>query len=170
MSDKALKLLDKIINMKKRGTRPSESLRDPEAQYTEGWHMCVPKCFNDSLDIRKTERVIKGNKTLQWTQGSTFSFETGDILYDTPKAYEPWPEAIQHINRCIQVREASPVIPGEKGGKGKPGASRNPGSVRFDVLVPDQSRTKLVKDGEEELTQDEFVRFLITWQREPSLL
>ncbi len=170
MNDKALKMLERIIKMQKRSTRPGELLRDPKAQHTEGWHMYVPKCFNDSLDIRKTERVIKGNKTLHWTQGSTFSFETGDVLYDTPKAYEPWPEAMKHINRCIQVREASQTIPGEKKGKDKPRISRNPGFVKFDVLLPDQSRTKLVKDGEEELTQDEFVHFLITGQRERYLL
>ena len=163
MRDKTLKLLDTIINMKKRGTRPIKPLRDPEAQYTEDWHMCVPKCFNDSLDIRKTERVSKGEKTLQWTQGSTFSFETGDVLYDTRKAYEPWPEAMKHINCCIQVREASQAIPGEKKSKNKPGTPRNSGIVTFDILVPDQSRTKLVKEKDKiEMKQDEFVRFLIS--------
>ncbi len=170
MNDDVLKILDRVIKMQKRGIRPVEHLRYPEVQYPEGWHMCVPKCFNDSLDIRKTERVIKGNKTLQWTQGSTFSFETGDIFYDTPKAYEPWPEAMKHIKICIQVREASQAIPGEKKEKDKPGTSRNPGLVKFDILVPNENRTKLVKDGEEELTQDEFVRFLITGQREHLLL
>ena len=170
MREKTLKLLDRIIELKKRDTRPTDLLRDPEAEYAEGWHMCVPKCFNDALDIRRTERVTKGKKKLEWTQGSTFLFKPGNILYDTPKAYEPWSEALKHIKRCIQVKDASEAIPGEKGTKEKPGAPRNPGLVKFDILVPDESRSKLIKTEEEELTQDDFVRFLITGLREPSIL
>ena len=44
--------------------------------------MCVPACFNDKLDIKQTERIENKKKTLVWTQGSLFSFQTGDILLD----------------------------------------------------------------------------------------
>ena len=161
MSDKTRKLFSRIIQMKKRDTRPTELLRKPEAKHTEGWHMCIPQCFNDALDIRKTDRVTEGEKTLQWTQGSTFSFEAGNVLYDTPKAYERWSEAMKHVNLCIQIKEASGAVPGDRETDKKSGAPRNPGLVKFDILVPDKSRTKLVKDKEEIMTQDEFVRFLI---------
>jgi hypothetical protein len=128
-------------------------LKDPEAEYADGWFMCVPRCFNDSLDIRKTERVVKRQKQLSWTQGYVFSFSEGDILYDTAKAYESWTEALKEMKVCIQVQS------------GTAASKTFAGSVRFTTLVPDVQKKKLVKVKEETLTQEEFVRLLISGER-----
>ena len=155
-------LFDRVIMMRKRSARPAELLRDPEAEYAEGWHMCVPRCFNDALDIKMKPSVMDGEKTLQWTQGSAFAFAAGSVLYDTPKAYRPWTEALKHINICVQIREATDAVPGDKPAEDASSADRNPGLVKFDILVPDKGRTKLVvKDKKREMKQDEFVRFII---------
>lgn len=39
---------------------------------------------------------------------------------------------------------------------------RDPGSVAFDVLVPNEHRTQLIKMATQSLTQDGFVPLLIT--------
>jgi len=46
-------------------------------------------------------------------------FEEGDVLYDTPKAYDgPWGEAVQYINRSLQVRYPARATSTEKEKKG----------------------------------------------------
>jgi hypothetical protein len=159
----ALEVLDRLETLRtsqegSRNERLTIFLKDPEAEYADGWFMCVPRCFNDSLDIRKTERVVKRQKQLSWTQGYVFSFSEGDILYDTAKAYESWTEALKEMKVCIQVQS------------GTAASKTFAGSVRFTTLVPDVQKKKLVKVKEETLTQEEFVRLLISGERMPSIL
>ena len=118
--------------------------------------MCVPQFFNDALDIKQTERVKNKKKTLVWTQGSSFSFKIGDTLYDTPNAYRVWSEALKSINLCIQVKTTSSA------GSTEGDSGRFPGSVTFTILTPNKDRSKIVERGEHIMTQDDFVRFLIS--------
>ncbi|WP_428558596.1 MAG: hypothetical protein ACP59X_12155 [Solidesulfovibrio sp. DCME] len=46
-----------------------------------------------------------------WTQGSRFEFREGYMVYDTPKAYLPWDQALRHINTAFQITKSSPAIP-----------------------------------------------------------
>ena len=94
MISKALTILDDLIRDKPtREKRGTDLLKDPAAEATEGWYMCVPPCFNEALDIKRTERVEGKKKNLVWTQGSAFSFKQGDTVYDTADAYKVWAEA-----------------------------------------------------------------------------
>ena len=129
--EKSLKLLQKLITQKssRRDKRSDkEFLKKPERIPIDNdeWFIYVPPCFNDCLDIAKTERVKKPEKV--WTQGSRFAFHRGCILYDTPKAYHRWDVAISEIKYCISIQSAKNV----KLGKGK----REPGEVVFSILSP----------------------------------
>ena len=138
-----------------RDRRLTELLRDPQPEYTDKWFMCVPRAFNEALDIRQTDRMIESKKQLLWTQGSTFYFSTGDTLYDTPLAYEAWSEALQHINVCVQVDRAIPSNISDDG-------VRFGGSMTVTILTPNAERTRMIERGQVSLSQDEFVSFLIS--------
>ena len=45
------------------------------------------------------------------TQGSNYSFEQGECIYNTKKAYLIWSEALKYISFCIDVKFAKPAIP-----------------------------------------------------------
>ena len=158
----SLKLLEKLVKKKSKEKRESECLKDPERSLTDkdNWFIYVPSCFNDCLDIAKTDRS-SGEKTEKnaarkvWTQGSRFSFHRGCILYDTPKAYGKWNDAIKSINYCISILN---------GTSAEPAISENErirGNVEFLVFSPFRRTKKLKKLGTFSLTQDEFIRFLI---------
>lgn len=156
MIQQSLTILDHLIREKStREKRLMDLLKDPSAENVEGWYMCVPPCFNDALDIKQTERKKDKKKTLLWTQGSSFSFKTGDTLYDTPDAYEVWGEALKTMGLCVQVEtgtSADPVT--DEGG-------RSAGSVTFSILRPNEDRSKIVERCQHTMSQDDFVRFLI---------
>ena len=123
--------------------------------------MCVPTCFNNALDIKQTPRMKDGKETLVWTQGSEFSFKTGDTIYDTPKAYIEWPDALKHISLCVSVEDATDAIPAKKNPEQNEMIPRYSGSVRFSILTPNEQQTALIKRGSFQVTQDEFILFLI---------
>lgn len=151
----ALNILERITRKeptKKRQKRLEEFLKGPIA---EGWFMRVPPCFNEALDIKLTERILKKKRSLVRTQGSSFSFKTGDILYATPYAYKDWPEALKSITLCVQVKEASSAIPSTKK------IPRDPGLVTFSIIFVNKEQSKYVERGEHTMSQDEFVKFLI---------
>jgi hypothetical protein len=119
--------------------------------------MCVPKCFNDALDIKKTARVENREEKLIWTQGSTFAFKVGDTIYDNESVYSlPWQEAVHKIHLTIQITE----IKGDTTAIDKDAEFL--GRIVFQVLVPDVNMTRLDKIGEGSLSHNEFVRFLIS--------
>lgn len=156
MRGQALKLLG---FMKKEWQPKDGRLTDllclPERQGSLGWFMHVPGCFNDGLDIKQTPRVVtKGVTQMVWTQGSGFDFKAGDVFYDV-EANGQWSEAIQKIRICVRVITATPasVKENERG--------RNAGSVQFEMLVPNQTRSALESRGNYALTQDDFVALLI---------
>lgn len=92
---------------------------------------------------------------MKWTQGSWFHFEEGDTLYDSPKAYLPW--NLNNFRICLDIRRASPAEPPN----GTDRIARYPGAIIFDVLIPNEQRTQLVKHRETTMSQDDFVRMLI---------
>jgi hypothetical protein len=158
--DTALKLTQDTSDKGKRMKRLPELLKAPDDEQTAGWFMCVPSCFSNALDIRQTPKKKNKKESLVWTQGSAFSFKAGDTIYDTPKAYSEWGEALRHLSLCIQVHQATDASP-EKSSADGGAAPRNPGVVRFSILTPNDHKTAVVKRGDAELTQDEFVRLLI---------
>lgn len=57
--------------------------------YAEGWVMCVPECFRQS---------IRNN-----------NLDPGEIFYDSPSAYRlPWGQALKQIKTAIQIKESIP--------------------------------------------------------------
>ena len=155
MKQNSLQLLDELVKPKaQRQRRLTELLRPPDVA-TVDWFMFVPIYFNAALDIQQTTRIIEKRETLQWTQGATFSFSVGDIIYNTPKAYKKWSEAVKHIQYCFHVTDATSVAPANGS------AQRRPGTVTFDVLIPDKAKTRLTRGSNYDMTQDEFVRLLI---------
>ena len=153
--------------------RYAECLKNPERIHKDKdeWFIYVPSCFNDCLGIAKTDRVVKTDhleldektqkmkpqkKTVKvWTQGSRFAFHHGCTLYDTPKAYHRWGDAINEIKYCVSILSGTSAEPAmnEK--------ERRPGKVEFSILSPCQRTRSLKENGEYKLTQDEFVDFLI---------
>lgn len=145
----------------KRQIRLESCLREPEAKNSPGWFMCVPSYFNDPLDIRQTERIENGVKRTVWTQGGNFSFKPGYMIHDTEKGYLVWREALQHLRFSLCVTRAMDVSPAQNG------APRIAGYVMFDVFVRNSDRTQAVFLKNISLTQDAFVRLLITGEGLP---
>jgi hypothetical protein len=79
--------------------------------YAAGWKFAVPEAFRESLDIRYTPRQVDKHIEYMWTQGTQFNFTTGDLLYDTPLAYNvEWNHALRHITLFVQIAEATPTV------------------------------------------------------------
>ncbi len=175
--EETIKFLQKLITQKKsektdsypiKEKRYTELLKYPEKSLlgSDEWFVYVPQCFNDCLDIAKTDRVIIDKQTKEkqtkkiWTQGSRFSFHRGCILYDTPEAYLNWAKAINEIKYCISIHcgeDAKPAMGKEE---------RKSGRVEFSILVKGFMTNKLESKGEFTLSQDEFVKFLIIGNHE----
>ena len=182
--DTSLKLLEKLILKEKplRGKkkrhpatdkRDTKCLKNPERTHEDQdeWFIYVPSCFNDCLDIRKTDRVVKTGRlvldeTTQkmkpetrtqkvWTQGSRFAFHRGCTLYDTPKAYHRWADAINQIKYCVSIHSATSAEPA------KNEKHRIAGIVEFSILSPSTRTMTLKEIGAYTRTQDEFISFLI---------
>ena len=108
--------------------------------FAEEWHFAVGDYFRDQLDIKYTEKVIKGIKKTVWTQGPYFCFTEGHIFYDDKNAYQVWGEALKHFSKMISVVRAVPVSVDEDGNLLK-------GSVTFTLEKPNESKTGLEKLG-----------------------
>jgi hypothetical protein len=167
MKNDSVVILKKVLRLteetaeKGKATRLLELLKSPQDNETNDWYMCVPACFNNALDIRLTARKMKGRDTLVWTQGSAFSFKAGDTLYDTPAAYLEWGEALKKLSLCISIEQATDAVPERRKNQQDENTPRNPGSVRFSALSPNNFKTALTKIGEFQMTQDDFVFLLI---------
>jgi len=134
--------------------------------------MAVPEAFKDALDIKLTPRVIEKssghvnhvNRDI-WTQGRFFAFSDGDILYDTPAAYDKvWKDALQVISLALQVCKSRPASLDENriGDDLAPHSIRRfePGYLKLRVLVPNKEETRLFQSDVIECTQFQFVEFL----------
>lgn len=154
MTAQALDLLERLRQAPAKDERLLDLLKDPETDGTPGWFLNVPRCFNDALDIRQTERKVDGKSSLVWTQGTTFSFKAGDVLYCSPAGHETWAESMAVIKVCVQIKAASKATSGD--------GQRNPGTVAFERFHPCPENKRLVCSDRHATTQDGFVRFLIT--------
>jgi hypothetical protein len=144
-------LAELIEGSVRRAKRSLKLLRSTDEE--NAWFMYLPSVFNHALDIRETERV--GSSQAVWTQGANFSFAKGDMIYDTQLAYQVWATALREIRICIQVSEATAAT--SPGG----GSPRNPGSVAFNLMAPNEHRNAVKLVRTHKVTQDEFVRLLI---------
>jgi hypothetical protein len=156
MTEQAMKVLENLRDSKRpKEKRLNTLLRDPEEEYTT-WFMCIPRCFNDALDIRRTIRKVHGREELVWTQGANFAFKVGDTLYDSKEGYtESWGHALRVLKRVIQVKAITDTTRLDETKK------KAPSNVTFDVFLPNGTKTELGKPREYTLPQDDFVRFLI---------
>ena len=158
--------------------------------YADGWFMAVKECFKEQLDIRYTEKVIteeaadgtkKKRIVSEWTQGVCYCFAREHMLYDTPKAYLPWAEALQHMNLACKITSASPnelvriedEEVAQEVAQEKPKKSKKPkgytlqlGYVFFKLFKPNAEHSALAEIGDFQLTQNQFVEFLMTGQYE----
>lgn len=120
-----------------------------------GWHFCVRPSFRAAIDVKWTPRKVGKKTVMKWTQGSWFHFKEGDTIYDSPLAYLPWD--LNNFNLCIEVTTATPAQPPNSSGR----EERDPGSVFFEVSIPNATRDQLVRVAVKKMTQDDFVRMLI---------
>lgn len=145
-TEATLGVLKKITTMgvnKKDGEKkknlPSSDvlLRPALAESTSRWAYHVPRHFNAPLGISLQIRRKKQVSYWEYVQNGVFSFDVGDIFYRSEKEHEKGMDG-------LQIQSASPVsiIDGE----------RYPGHVTFRY-----AHSKIT----EEMTQDEFVYFLI---------
>jgi hypothetical protein len=82
--------------------------------YAEGWFFAVGDFFRDNLDIKLTDRIVrekddlgKNKKSTKiYTQGKEYSFEIGDIFYDSPNGYLRWDIALKNFNQMCQITNA----------------------------------------------------------------
>jgi hypothetical protein len=160
----ALKILDRLITSKPRSHRITEFLRNPSAKETPDWYMCIPDYFNMALDIKITDRTINKITIPTLTQGSNFNFCQGDVIYEKPKSYLVWSEEIKRIRFSIQIDYAvsassATTKTDEKGNKII--IPRKPGNIHFSIYRPNIDKTRILKFSEYQLTQDDFLRFLI---------
>jgi len=159
LREEALELLEKLVkeNFAGRDKRYEFPglLKNPEDNFIceDEWFIHVPSCFNDCLDIAKTERIKDSKKEMVWTQGSRFCFHSGCVLYDSPKAYLNWRDAIKEIKFCISIIGAKNVTLLDN--------KRESGEVEFAILSPNSDKQSMKEIREFTLTQDEFVKFLI---------
>lgn len=70
-----------------------------QANGTENWAFFVPSSFQSAV-----------NKWLAWkinpgTVRPMNLFAIGEVLYDTPKAYQIWSSALKHIKKAISIDE-----------------------------------------------------------------
>jgi hypothetical protein len=139
--------------------------------YAKGWHFAVGECFKDELDIKYTPRKEAGQEVMRWTQGVEYHFAEGHLIYDTPKAYLQWSEALKHINCVCSVLSARPnkwvvlnksktETDSNKRKKQKKEWKLISGHVHFKISKPDAERVSLQTVGSYDLTQNEFVEFL----------
>jgi hypothetical protein len=164
--NESLSLLDELTALQpEKNLRKTEFLRDPDATIENyNWAFIVPKCFNDALDIKKTLRIKDKIKQEIWTQGSTFFFNTGDILYSKKEAYINWYKAISEGLYAIQVTSGRTSIPGKKGkkeGNKKEEKDRDKGEVTFTVYQGCKKENILKKEGVYTTTQDDFIKILV---------
>lgn len=100
----------------------------------------------------------------EWTQGSAFCFGVGDLIYDGPLVPPngTWAEQEQHLTRAVQVEAAEPAEPPTSEDEG--GTPRRPGKVRIALLSREHGWRPV---DHRDMTQDAFVRFLITGELPP---
>jgi hypothetical protein len=156
-------ILDKLITQEKtrKFQRLTELIADFSNGYAKDWFFCIPKFFYEALDIKYTERKEKGKTLKLWTQGSTFKFDTGDIIWN--HAYPYCKNFVSEIIKPkigILVQSSEPCLP-----KTKDREQRYSGKVNFILFTerndPDSKFIWKKIAGNYNGSQDDFVEFLI---------
>lgn len=150
-----------VLSHKGKSTRSLNLIAKFVDGYAEGWKMAVNETFKDELDIKLTKRVIDQKNVEVLTQGPYFNFKEGHILYDTPKAYTTWNEALKHIKLACRIIRAKPRALSTNSQISSK-RTIDDGVVAFLTYKPDENRTILQEISEHEMTQVEFVNFLKT--------
>lgn len=143
--------LETLLLLSKGTASPNIPLLKPFDDISNDWFMCVPPYFNDALAIKQVSRVA--SESLVWSQGATFSFEAGSVLYDSIKGYESWDIALQSCQHCFQITRATPMLSAQGS------ENKSLGSVGFDVFKVRNG--KLQKTGSYTVTQVDFIFLLI---------
>lgn len=149
----ALRVLHEILRpgSKIRGTAllgltgPCEGYKPlPDNEFCQGWAFKVGTHFADALDISLQRRLRNKQPYYIWTQGSAFSFKPGYTLQKSSG------------ETLVQVVEAKSAIPA------RTDEERDPGLVLVEFHQAGSRPGTWCKHGICHLSQDEFVRFLIT--------
>ena len=178
-------LWDEIPAMKKypksakRANRSLELIAEFKDGYAKNWYFAVGECFKDELDIKYTQRIekikingkiqyeevldkngklkkkAKTKKVRRWTQGTSYSFAEGHVIYDVPKVYLPWREALHHIKLACHVIRATP-------GRFNDENQFIDGAVTFKLSKPNDNKSGLKTISQYTLTQTDFVYYLKT--------
>jgi hypothetical protein len=99
--------------------------------------------------VKLQRRLRKKKSYYVWTQGSAFAFAVGYTMTRTD------------MSELVQVVEAYEAEPA------RDRIQRDPGQIRCEVYTPDDSPGKVWKFSQAmTMSQDDFVRFLITGVRE----
>lgn len=64
-----------------------------------------------NVKLKKDGKPRMRKKTkpfMRWTQGHCYCFAEGHVLYDSPKAYMVWGEALKHFKLGLQIIRAIP--------------------------------------------------------------
>lgn len=145
-------------------------LKDPHAATHSSWHLWLPAHFNTSLDLRfiwrqqtKSKEVVR--KWKEWSQGSSFCFNEGAMIYDRDvSGLETWGEKLDAIGFYVVIGPSMPATsqPGRNSNaEDSNSAIRNPGSVNFKIYTPTSNHGSVIAE-EHTVTQDQFVRYAIT--------
>ncbi|MGI6252098.1 MAG: hypothetical protein ACOYJV_01545 [Aminivibrio sp.] len=159
----SIKKNKKPIPLTRQSNRFSRTLRPPTGTCKE-WAFNVPRCFNRALDItyiekQKTENKKVVKRWMEWSQGTTFSFEAYDLFYDVnTEGIELWRDCLKVFRRCVKVTYATPTKIESVGLNSR----RYPGAVEFNLMIPDKDQKKLIVDHVVTTTQDGLIRFLIS--------
>jgi len=144
-------------------------LKDPHAATHPSWHLWLPAHFNTSLDLQFTWRQQTRNKEVvrkwkEWSQGSSFCFNEGAIIYDRDvTGLETWGEKLDAIDFYVVIGPSRPVTlrPGSNfSTEAADSANRDPGSVNFKIYIPTSNHGSVIAQ-EHTVTQDYFVRYAI---------
>ena len=137
--------------------------------FADNWYMAVRESYRSQLDIKYTSKIENESKgdvkkiNKLWTQGPRISFAKGNIIYDTPYGYLLWNEALKHIKvACVVINGKPNDVKITKFPNSKVNAYELiDGFVEFELLVPNDNNSKLIKSREIKMSQNEFVEFLI---------
>ncbi|MDL2279048.1 hypothetical protein LJC15_00090 [Desulfovibrio sp. OttesenSCG-928-G11] len=154
----AIRLLQELLQpQEKRNTRNTallcrtESLEEyrriSEEEFCRGWSYRLGPHFAEALDLSLDRRVKKKIPYFVWTQGSAFKFKAGYVLHKADGSV------------LIQIQEAQNAVPA------KGGIKRDPGMVRLQFYIPGQDGRLWQKGLLTDMSQDDFVRYLITGKR-----
>jgi len=103
--------LEAVLALQKRDRKLDAVLSDFPDGFAAGWHVAVPSCFRDALDIVWRKRSAASEAQSLWVQGGAFDFKRGDTLYDTASAYESWDAARESVHFGLVVTDATPAVP-----------------------------------------------------------